>query len=273
MGRLISPPSDGQVYEELQALWRETGKTKFSFTVKAFAERFGGAAWELGGEGGIGSCLKVLDFYGTVQRVKRSDRPATVRLLPSTSGEDGISESNASAAEAARLKLRGRQKAMFELLETRSSDEHESSRGSGSSVRISHAMEISPEALGAALGGLERAQVLAALKALAAKNLLRYDAPEATGGVELLLDPQKRLCLGGGDRSEGARAHADVDRRQGVELEKLGKMVAFAGARESWRLPPCCTLRLGRSLGGPPAYLFVYSDALEQYSSHLFLHK
>ena len=192
-----------------------------SFTLKEFAEgRLGPRAWVVGGEGGLGASLRVLDEHGYLQRITRDMQDLTVRVLAPRTG-----------AAAASPVPRGRQKLVLEALQGRAQGRGAAGSGAGGRTESAAAaaappsaaaLTVSPSALCAELG-VERAQLLAALRGLEAKGLVEYSAPEASGGVRLLRSPREGLAL-------GAEAEAEVERRQEVELEKLHRMVAYASS-------------------------------------------
>ncbi|MEQ1504451.1 MAG: RecQ family ATP-dependent DNA helicase [Myxococcota bacterium] len=140
------------------------------------------------GERAAASCVHILVREGRVRRIAPSDRSAYVRVLaPTASGLSGM-----------RAKV-------WSLLDHRE-------------VGTGGILQFHPEGWCAELG-IDREQLTAALRGLEDRGLVKYQAPERTGGVELV-DPNRPLEL---DEKR-------MRDRRSREYTKLDRMEAYVAA-------------------------------------------
>ena len=168
-----------QVYEALEA----RGENPTFFSVQDLAEALPD---ENAPDRTASSCIYALERAGWLKRIHPADRPATVALgaTPPSPRPQG---------------LRGK---VFTAIEASLADNPED------------ALVLTPEGLAGRLS-LEREQVVAALKGLHQRGLLRYQPAERLGGVELLRPGEPLLLdeaqLASRRQQEFARLEAMLD--------------------------------------------------------------
>lgn len=176
-------------------------------------------------ERSVGSCLYVLQREGYVRRIAPTERAGLVRFT------------------AASPEVTGLRATVYRWLR-----EHQ---------RGADPVGVWPDRLADELE-LSRDQVTAALRGLEERGVLMYDAPERTGGIELLR-PDDALTLD----------EAAMNARRSRELQKLDRMMGYAesscrrryileyfGTRPPWeRCGDCDACRDGRKMSAGPREL------------------
>ncbi len=187
--RMAHPPADTvrTVYSELLASWSAASGGNL---VDAPRDRLAAALpADSGGESAVFSCLRVLERQGWLRRVPPRERAGTVKLL----------------ARPPRPP-RGLVGRVYQLVEQQLGAHPDES------------WQVQPWRLCRELG-VEREQLLAALRGLESRGLLSYSAPHQVGAVELLR-PEQALSLD---------EQALVERRS-FDLQKLERMIGYVDA-------------------------------------------
>jgi len=174
-------------------MWLEDGgPTHYFFKASDFLERLN--SWEVGGATGVNQCLKLLENYQVLKRIRAADRVATVSLT-------GLEPEK---------QPRGRLSVVLEYIKTQM-------KGGGGGVR-QRKFSFKPAEVCAELE-IDRSQLLASLKNLREKRLINYEPPGQSGGISMFSGDAK-FPLTQAERDE-------IQDRHNYENKKLQKMSTF----------------------------------------------
>ncbi len=185
-----------RVYEQLLSDWR--AQPGGDAVVEAHRERLASfLPSDAGGEHAASACLRVLERQGWLRRISARERPGAVQLC--------------KVPDAPPKGLSGR---LFENVVARLGD-HPGESWVLQPARICRDL------------GIDRHQLLAALRGLESRGLLSYTAPRPVGAVQLLR-PDHPLELD----------HQALDHRRKFDLDKVERMVGYvhAGCRRHYLL-------------------------------------
>jgi len=214
------------------------GPTVF-FTQRAFLEGMGrGGRAALGGGQGLSTCLGLLEGAGLLQRVKSSDDGrARITLLPPppSPSPSPLPFPGASAKRT----VRGMRALVYDevsaRIEYRAALHATNPASPPSPSPTAKTLEVTLGSLAASLG-LQRPQVLAALKGLADRGLVAFrPPPPSENGVQILAAARAGVgaSAGAGGNACCLRlpppAAAAVGERRSRGVAKLGMMMAYAG--------------------------------------------
>jgi ATP-dependent DNA helicase RecQ len=174
------------IYQQLHNAWREQGGE--DPMVEAHRERLGAALpREAGGHYAASACIRVLERQGWLRRVAPRERMGSVELTAARPGSPP----------------RGLVGAVYAAIQQRLGP-HPGESWMLQPAQLSRELEV------------DRHQLLAALRGLEGRGLIRYDAPSQVGSVELLA-PRRPLEL---DREA-------LEHRRRFDLQKVERMVGY----------------------------------------------